>query len=132
MADKRPARPGRRTPTPKSDDRQLSKTSDKAAAEEPRRTRTGRTVPPASLVADPLLSQNELCAFLRVSRQTVWHLRRAGAALRKAGKPGAFPEPITITGDNGYSRWRRSEIEMWLDARRADQVARRARALLAR
>ena len=62
--------------------------------------------PPAD-TAPPLLTQDDLACYLRVAPRTV---KRMVAA-------GELPPPIPISA--GRSRWRRSDIDEWLDRREA-------------
>ena len=80
------------------------------------RVHDGRTIP-SSPIVDPreqLLTQNDVCALLRCSRQTLWHWRRFAG----------FPLPFIINNavGTGSPRWRRAEIETFLESRRADRV----------
>jgi predicted DNA-binding transcriptional regulator AlpA len=51
------------------------------------------------------LRVNDVCRLLRISKPTLWRLRRAHA----------FPEPTELT--DRVIAWRRSEVEAWLRAR---------------
>ena len=53
------------------------------------------------------LRVNDVCRLLRISKPTLWRLRRANA----------FPEPTELT--DRVIAWRRSEVEAWLRARNA-------------
>jgi prophage regulatory protein len=59
----------------------------------------------------PMLRLGELEAGLGVSRITIW-------AWRKAGR---FPEPVMLSA--GCIRWRSSDVELWLKARKTADVA---------
>ena len=48
---------------------------------------------------------NDVCRLLRISKPTLWRLRRAHA----------FPEPTELT--DRVIAWRRSEVEAWLRER---------------
>ncbi len=57
-----------------------------------------------------LLTVTDVCKMLRISKPTLWRIRRAGD----------FPEPTTVT--QRVFGWRRLEIEFWLASR---QISRR-------
>jgi predicted DNA-binding transcriptional regulator AlpA len=73
----------------------------------------GRSIP-ASANVTPLLDTRDVCALLRVSRQTLWELRK------RAG----FPMAIVLNNSvgTGSPRWKLEEVEAFLEARRADRV----------
>lgn len=74
----------------------------------------GRSIPTSPIVT-PLLTTADVCALLRVSRQTLWELRK------RAG----FPMAIVLNNSvgTGSPRWRREEVEAFLESRRADCVS---------
>jgi predicted DNA-binding transcriptional regulator AlpA len=59
----------------------------------------------AVLDALQYLRVNDVCRLLRISKPTLWRLRRANA----------FPEPTELT--DRVIAWRRSDVEAWLRAR---------------
>jgi predicted DNA-binding transcriptional regulator AlpA len=60
-----------------------------------------------------LLRINDVCKLLRISKPTLWRLRRASD----------FPEPTEVT--DRLIAWRKSEVEEWLMTR---QIGRGRRA----
>ncbi len=52
-----------------------------------------------------LLTVTDVCKLLRISKPTLWRIRRAGG----------FPEPTTVT-DRVFG-WRRGELDAWLASR---------------
>jgi predicted DNA-binding transcriptional regulator AlpA len=52
-----------------------------------------------------LLTVTDVCKLLRISKPTLWRLRRSGN----------FPDPTTVT--ERIFGWRRSEIDAWLASR---------------
>jgi prophage regulatory protein len=52
-----------------------------------------------------LLTQSDVCKLLRISKPTLWRIRRSGG----------FPEPTAVT--ERVFGWRRSEIDAWLASR---------------
>jgi predicted DNA-binding transcriptional regulator AlpA len=52
-----------------------------------------------------LLTVTDVCKLLRISKPTLWRIRRAGG----------FPEPTTVT--ERVFGWRRSEVDAWLASR---------------
>jgi predicted DNA-binding transcriptional regulator AlpA len=66
-----------------------------------------------------LLRVADVCRLLRISKPTLWRLRRAND----------FPEPTEVT--DRVIAWRKSEVELWLRGRSAGQrgSARTRRAL---
>jgi predicted DNA-binding transcriptional regulator AlpA len=78
------------------------------------RVHTGRSIPTSTNV-EPLLTTTDVCALLRVSRQTLWKFRRVAG----------FPMAIVLNNSvgTGNPRWRRAEIEAFLESRRADKAA---------
>ena len=52
-----------------------------------------------------LLTQNETLALVSLSRDYVWRLRQAGD----------FPEPVDL--GTRLLRWRRVDIERWVESR---------------
>jgi len=52
-----------------------------------------------------LLTPTDVCRLLRISKPTLWRLRRSGD----------FPEPIAVT--ERIFGWRRREIDAWLASR---------------
>jgi predicted DNA-binding transcriptional regulator AlpA len=52
-----------------------------------------------------LLTVTDVCKLLRISKPTLWRLRRSGN----------FPDPTTVT--ERIFGWRRAEIEAWLSSR---------------
>jgi predicted DNA-binding transcriptional regulator AlpA len=71
---------------------------------EERTTRRRKTFNEA-LDALQLLTVTDVCKLLRVSKPTLWRLRRSGD----------FPDPTTVT--ERIFGWRRSEIDAWLACR---------------
>jgi predicted DNA-binding transcriptional regulator AlpA len=69
------------------------------------RAREMRANAEAVLDALQFLRVNDVCRLLRISKPTLWRLRRANA----------FPEPTELT--DRVIAWRRSEVETWLRAR---------------
>ncbi|MDB5392905.1 MAG: Transcriptional regulator [Rhodospirillales bacterium] len=69
------------------------------------RARELRAKGEAVLDALQFLRVNDVCRLLRISKPTLWRLRRAHA----------FPEPTELT--DRVIAWRRSEVEAWLRAR---------------
>ena len=61
-----------------------------------------RDVPAANL---QLLRINDVCQLLRISKPTLWRMRRAHM----------FPEPTDVTGR--VIAWRKAELQAWLIAR---------------
>jgi predicted DNA-binding transcriptional regulator AlpA len=59
----------------------------------------------AAIHALQFLRINDVCQLLRISKPTLWRLRRT---------PG-FPEPIEVT--DRLIAWRRTEVEAWLATR---------------
>jgi predicted DNA-binding transcriptional regulator AlpA len=76
------------------------------------RARAKEIRPKGESMADSLqfLRVNDVCRLLRISKPTLWRLRRANA----------FPEPTELT--DRVIAWRRSDVEAWLRAR--DQAGR--------
>lgn len=58
-----------------------------------------------ALAALQLLTMSDVCGLLRISKPTLWRLRRAGN----------FPEPTIVT--ERILGWRRSEVDAWIAAR---------------
>jgi prophage regulatory protein len=58
-----------------------------------------------ALDALQLLTVSDVCRLLRISKPTLWRLRRSGD----------FPEPTTVT--ERIFGWRRSELDAWLESR---------------
>jgi prophage regulatory protein len=58
-----------------------------------------------ALDALQLLTVTDVCKLLRISKPTLWRLRRSGN----------FPEPTTVT--ERIFGWRRSELDAWLESR---------------
>lgn len=52
-----------------------------------------------------LLTVTDVCKLLRISKPTLWRLRRSGN----------FPDPTTVT--ERIFGWRRAEIDAWLGSR---------------
>jgi prophage regulatory protein len=71
---------------------------------EERTTRRRKTFDEA-LDALQLLTVTDVCKLLRISKPTLWRLRRSGD----------FPDPTTVT--ERIFGWRRSEIDAWLASR---------------
>jgi predicted DNA-binding transcriptional regulator AlpA len=72
----------------------------------PRPSKPPQTAPvPVNNADDPLLDQNETCAYIGVGRKTIWTWRQAGL----------FPQAIRLP--SGSIRWRRSVLNAWIDAR---------------
>jgi predicted DNA-binding transcriptional regulator AlpA len=71
------------------------------------RARAKETRANAETILDSLqfLRVSDVCRLLRISKPTLWRLRRANA----------FPEPTELT--DRVIAWRRSEVEAWLRAR---------------
>jgi predicted DNA-binding transcriptional regulator AlpA len=67
-------------------------------------TQRRRTLDEA-LDALQLLTVTDVCKLLRISKPTLWRLRRSGN----------FPDPTTVT--ERIFGWRRSEIDAWLASR---------------
>jgi predicted DNA-binding transcriptional regulator AlpA len=76
-----------------------------AVLESRARAREVRAKGEAVLDALQFLRVNDVCRLLRISKPTLWRLRRANA----------FPEPTELT--DRVIAWRRSEVEAWLRAR---------------
>jgi predicted DNA-binding transcriptional regulator AlpA len=76
-----------------------------AVLESRARARELRAKGEAVLDALQFLRVNDVCRLLRISKPTLWRLRRANA----------FPEPTELT--YRVIAWRRSEVEAWLRAR---------------
>jgi predicted DNA-binding transcriptional regulator AlpA len=74
----------------------------------------------AVLDALQFLRVNDVCRLLRISKPTLWRLRRANA----------FPEPTELT--DRVIAWRRSEVEAWLRARAGGEHSSPARATIQR
>jgi predicted DNA-binding transcriptional regulator AlpA len=55
--------------------------------------------------ARQLLTVTDVCKLLRISKPTLWRIRRAGN----------FPDPTTVT--ERIFGWRRSEVDAWLASR---------------
>lgn len=70
----------------------------------------------SGLDALQFLRLSEVCRLLRISKPTLWRLRRVGE----------FPEPTELT--DRVIAWRRSEIETWLSERRTAGHGTRANA----
>jgi prophage regulatory protein len=73
-----------------------------AVLESRARAREVRSKGEAVLDALQFLRVNDVCRLLRISKPTLWRLRRANA----------FPEPTELT--DRVIAWRRSEVEAWL------------------
>jgi predicted DNA-binding transcriptional regulator AlpA len=58
-----------------------------------------------ALDALQLLTVTDVCKLLRISKPTLWRLRRSGN----------FPDPTTVT--ERIFGWRRAEIDAWLASR---------------
>jgi predicted DNA-binding transcriptional regulator AlpA len=58
-----------------------------------------------ALDAMQLLTVTDVCKLLRISKPTLWRLRRSGS----------FPDPTTVT--ERIFGWRRLEIDNWLASR---------------
>jgi prophage regulatory protein len=58
-----------------------------------------------ALDALQLLTVTDVCKLLRISKPTLWRLRRSGD----------FPEPTTVT--ERIFGWRRSQLDAWLKSR---------------
>ena len=58
---------------------------------------------------DRVMRPREVCERLSLSRTTVWRMTRDGS--------GSFPKPIRL-GPNSVG-WRESEIQEWIDSRKA-------------
>ena len=54
-------------------------------------------------MADPLMTTNMVCDYLKIGRTSLWEWRKAGT----------FPAPLQM-GRN--TKWRRSWIEAWVNA----------------
>jgi predicted DNA-binding transcriptional regulator AlpA len=59
-----------------------------------------------ALDALQLLTVTDVCKLLRISKPTLWRLRRSGD----------FPDPTTVT--ERIFGWRRSQIDAWFASRR--------------
>lgn len=56
-----------------------------------------------------ILRFKDVCRTTRMSRTTLWRLRRSGA----------FPPPIQLSP--GLIGWRRSDLEAWFEERRLER-----------
>lgn len=56
-----------------------------------------------------LMTVTDVCKMLRISKPTLWRIRRAGE----------FPEPTTVT--QRVFGWRRLEVEFWLASRQTSR-----------
>lgn len=63
---------------------------------------------PSALEADALLTVRDVQRLLRISNPTLSRLR--------ADKNAQFPKPIAVTAK--AVRWRRSDVEAWLESRK--------------
>ena len=54
-----------------------------------------------------LLRQRDLMEFMNISRATLWRIQRHKD----------FPKPVVILG---CKRWRREDVETWLEAKKED------------
>ncbi len=54
-----------------------------------------------------LLRQRDLMEFMNISRATLWRIQ----------KHKDFPKPVIILG---CKRWRREDVEIWLEAKKED------------
>ena len=54
-----------------------------------------------------VLTQKQVCAYLEVSRGTLWNIRK---------RDDNFPKPVHI-GASERSYWRRDELDNWLESR---------------
>jgi len=54
-----------------------------------------------------LLRQRDLMEFMNISRATLWRIQRHKD----------FPKPVIILG---CKRWRREDVETWLEAKKED------------
>ncbi|SNB45418.1 AlpA family transcriptional regulator [Geobacter sp. DSM 9736] len=55
---------------------------------------------------EALMNQRDLMEFMKISRATLWRMQ----------KKADFPKPVMLM--NGAKRWRREEINLWLDAKK--------------
>jgi len=54
-----------------------------------------------------LLRQDDLMEFMKISRATLWRIRRHKD----------FPKPVVLLG---CKRWRRKDVETWLEAKKEE------------
>jgi predicted DNA-binding transcriptional regulator AlpA len=54
-----------------------------------------------------LLRQDDLMEFMKISRATLWRIRRHKD----------FPKPVVLLG---CKRWRREDVETWLEAKKEE------------
>lgn len=54
-----------------------------------------------------LLKQDDLMEFMKISRATLWRIRRHKD----------FPKPVILLG---CKRWRRAEVESWLEEKKEE------------
>ena len=55
---------------------------------------------------EALMRQRDLMEFMKISRATLWRMQRHMD----------FPKPVILM--NGAKRWRREEIDLWLEAKK--------------
>jgi predicted DNA-binding transcriptional regulator AlpA len=55
---------------------------------------------------DTMLRQRDLMAIMNISRATLWRML----------KHQNFPKPVVMMG---CKRWRRGDLELWLEARKS-------------
>ena len=62
-----------------------------------------------SMEHEPLVTSEQVAAYLMVTRQTVQRWTRSGVD----------PLPVRKCGHRGFRRYRMSEVEAWLERRKA-------------
>lgn len=67
---------------------------------------TGGNIKTGGKTVDALLRQRDLMEIMQISRSTLWRVQQRDD----------FPKPVTLLG---CKRWRREELEAWLNERAA-------------
>jgi excisionase family DNA binding protein len=84
--------------------RRIGDTTKRQAADSPGSTeKPATTTPPSGQGAPLLLRVNEVAELLGISERSVWRMQSAGK----------LPAAVRLAGS---IRWRRAEIEAWVDA----------------
>lgn len=73
------------------------------------RTSTSSSAPRSDSIVDRLLSLRELCGLLKLSKSTIYNKLKAGD----------FPPPIRLS--SRCTRWRSSDISLWVEYQRQRQ-----------